>query len=203
MMNELDVQPPLTKRQKEIYEFLKEKIVNRGYGPTVREIGSQFGIRSPNGVMCHLNALEKKGLIKREANKSRAIQLTAEPQKRMSLRYAGQIAAGSPLEAVEQNEKVDFSSLFDAENQFCLHVKDKPLEGAQISVDDHVILRRQKRCKNGEFALVSIDGEDPELKQYYQQTNRVRLNSLDGHSGPVYAKNVKVLGVVVGVIRQY
>lgn len=202
-MNELDIQPPLTKRQKEIYEFLKEKIVNRGYGPTVREIGTQFGIRSPNGVMCHLNALEKKGLIKREANKSRAIHLTAEPQKRMSIRYAGQIAAGSPLEAVEQHEKVDFSSLFDSENQYCLHVTGGSLDGAQIAKDDHVVVKKQKRCKNGDLALVSVNGGDPELKQYHQQTNRVRLDPLDGSSNPVYAKNVKVLGVVVGVIRQY
>eukprot|EP00913_Durusdinium_trenchii_P008985 g8451.t1 len=201
-MNELETQPALTKRQREIYEFLKEKIVNRGYGPTVREIGSQFGIRSPNGVMCHLNALEKKGLIKREANKSRAINLTSEPQKRMALRYAGQIAAGSPLEAVEQNEKVDFSSLFADENQYCLHVSGKSLDGAQIAVDDHVIIRKQKRCKNGDLALVVADDGSPELKQYYQQTNRVRLNALDGKTAPTYSKNVKVLGVVVGVIRQ-
>ena len=202
-MNELEAHPPLTKRQKEIYEFLRDKIVNRGYGPTVREIGSQFGIRSPNGVLCHLNALVKKGLISREANKSRAIQLTSEPQKRMSLRCAGQIAAGSPLEAVEQNEKVDFSSLFDDEGHYCLHVTGSGLDGAQIAIDDHVVLKQQNRCKIGDLALVSVYGEEPELKQFYQQTNRVRLNSLDGRSNPVYSKNVKVLGVVVGVIRQY
>src|SRR6185436_14589710 len=69
----------LTDRQKDVYEFVRDKIRNRGYGPTVREIGDQFGISSPNGVMCHLKALEKKGLITREPNMSRAIQLAAEP----------------------------------------------------------------------------------------------------------------------------
>ena len=112
--------PVLTARQKEIYEFLKDKIMNRGYGPTVREIGSQFGIRSPNGVMCHLKALEKKGLITREAHMSRAIQLTESPSMRMTLRLAGQIAAGSPLLAEEQEERVDFAPLFDTEGHFCL-----------------------------------------------------------------------------------
>ena len=73
--------PVLTDRQKEIYEFMKDKIVNRGYGPTVREIGTHFDIRSPNGVMCHLKALEKKGLITRESHMSRAIQLTESPQE--------------------------------------------------------------------------------------------------------------------------
>src|SRR5262245_11326024 len=94
--------PALTSRQREIYEFLKDKIMNRGYGPTVREIGTHFGIRSPNGVMCHLKALEKKGLITRESHMSRAIQLAESPQTRMSLPLAGQIAAGSPVLAVEQ-----------------------------------------------------------------------------------------------------
>src|ERR1041385_1618309 len=86
----------LTKRQRAIYDFLKGKIVTRGYGPTVREIGTEFGIKSPNGVMCHLKALEKKGLITREAHMSRAIQL-CEPLTKMSLPLAGRIAAGSPL----------------------------------------------------------------------------------------------------------
>ena len=75
----------LTKRQREIYEFLRDKIINRGYGPTVREIGLQFNIRSPNGVMCHLKALERKGLISREQNMSRAIQLSDAPQNRLSV----------------------------------------------------------------------------------------------------------------------
>ena len=69
----------LTRRQREIYEFLRDKIINRGYGPTVREIGQHFEIRSPNGVMCHLKALERKGLISREQNMSRAIQLADSP----------------------------------------------------------------------------------------------------------------------------
>src|SRR6188768_2281604 len=103
----------LTKRQREIYDFLKDKIVNRGYGPTVREIGTKFGIRSPNGVMCHLKALEKKGLISRESHMSRAIQL-AEPLSKLSMPLAGRVAAGNPLMALEQKETVDFSKLFQA-----------------------------------------------------------------------------------------
>src|SRR6476646_7943848 len=107
----------LTKRQQEIYDFIKDKILNRGYGPTVREIGTGFKIRSPNGVMCHLKALEKKGLITREAHMSRAIQIS-EPLARTSLPLKGRIAAGSPLMAVEQDEHIDFGSLFGSDNQF-------------------------------------------------------------------------------------
>ncbi|HSG73401.1 MAG TPA: repressor LexA, partial [Planctomycetaceae bacterium] len=85
--------PALTERQKQIYDFIKDRIVNRGYGPTVREIGEKTGIRSPNGVICHLNALVKKGVITREPNMSRAIQLTDQSHRRSSLSLAGQIAA--------------------------------------------------------------------------------------------------------------
>ncbi|MEZ6070005.1 MAG: hypothetical protein R3C10_06930 [Pirellulales bacterium] len=94
----------LTKRQQEVYEFISEKIHSRGYGPTVREIGSAFNISSPNGVMCHLRALEKKGLIIREANMSRAITLASDTPENRGLPLAGRIAAGMLHEAIEQNE---------------------------------------------------------------------------------------------------
>src|SRR6202790_2403281 len=89
----------LTDRQREVYEFVRDKIRNRGYGPTVREIGDNFHISSPNGVMCHLKALEKKGLINREPNMSRAIQLIADPDDEKGLPLAGRIAAGVLHEA--------------------------------------------------------------------------------------------------------
>ena len=99
----------LTDRQRTVYEFIRDKIRNRGYGPTVREIGEHFEISSPNGVMCHLNALEKKGLITREPNMSRAIQLAAEPIEEKGLPLAGRIAAGVLHEAIEQTERVELS----------------------------------------------------------------------------------------------
>src|SRR5215510_10130120 len=97
----------LKTRQREVYEFIREKIRGRGYGPTVREIGDKFHISSPNGVMCHLKALEKKGLINREPNMSRAIQLAQEPAELRGLPLAGRIAAGVLHEAIEQNERID------------------------------------------------------------------------------------------------
>src|SRR6202035_1139821 len=92
----------LTDRQREIYEFIADKIEHRGYGPTVREIGEGFGIRSPNGVMCHLKALEKRGLIKREGSQPRAIQLTEPRSHGADLPLLGIVAAGSPTQAVAQ-----------------------------------------------------------------------------------------------------
>src|SRR5918999_2529276 len=96
----------LTERQREIYEFIREKIEKRGYGPTVREIGEGFDIKSPNGVMCHLKALEKKGLIKREEHSARAIQLSDHRPPSPGLPLVGVVAAGSPTLAVEDQERI-------------------------------------------------------------------------------------------------
>src|SRR5436190_15577508 len=98
----------LTERQREIYDFIKERIEGRGFGPTVREIGEGFDIKSPNGVMCHLKALEKKGLIKRTGFRARAIQLTDHRRPAAALPLLGAVAAGSPTQAVEQGEQLDF-----------------------------------------------------------------------------------------------
>ena len=193
----------LTPRQLEIYEFLRDKIVNRGYGPTVREIGGHFGIRSPNGVMCHLKALERKGLITRESHMSRAIQLADKPQHRMQLPLAGQIAAGRPVLAEQQDEDVDFSSLFDSSDRFCLKVKGDSMIDAQIADGDYVIVRRTSVCSDGEIAVALVDGQDATLKRFYREPSRIRLEPANSTMQPIYSNYVEVLGVVTGVIRKY
>ena len=134
----MDLFDNLTERQQAVYEFIREKIRGRGYGPTVREIGRQFGINSPNGVVCHLKALEKKGLITREPNMSRAIQLAAEPIEDRSLPLAGRIAAGVLHEAIEQNERVDFDNMFDPADKdlFVLEVNGDSMIEDQIADGD-------------------------------------------------------------------
>src|SRR5262245_64084352 len=115
----------LTDRQKAIYKFIRDKIQSRGYGPTVREIGVAFDIRSPNGVMCHLKALQKKGLIHREPNMSRAIQLLEDPvsAQQMGLKLVGRIAAGHPIEAIEQGEELTFTDWVEPGDKFALQVQ--------------------------------------------------------------------------------
>ncbi len=189
----------LTKRQKEIYDFLKDKIMNRGYGPTVREIGAEFGIRSPNGVMCHLNALEKKGLIKRESHKSRAIQLTEEPQKRMQLPLDGKITGKNPLGSVEVSH-VDFSGIFDTENHFALQVDGDGLKGMAPN-NSFIIFRRQDKARNRDVVLLTNgDGETARVGELLENGRKFK---------PIGAKNptnvgdhkVKILGVKVAVIQ--
>src|SRR5579884_4462921 len=100
----------LTDKQRQIYDFIADKIESRGYGPTVREIGLAFEIKSPNGVMCHLKALEKKGLIKREGFQARAIQLVDHRPPSAGLPLLGAVAAGTPVEAVPTDERLDFDA---------------------------------------------------------------------------------------------
>jgi repressor LexA len=192
----------LTPRQKEIYEFLKEKIQSRGYGPTVREIGAAFQISSPNGVMCHLKALEKKGLISRESHMSRAIQLS-EPISRMSLPLAGRIAAGQPIEAVEQDDYIDFTPMFDADDRFLLRVTGQSMIEDHIADGDYVVVRRTKTCRDGDIVAALVDGSDATLKRFYREPNRIRLEPANSSMQPIYSDRVDILGVVIGVIRRY
>lgn len=194
----------LTRKQLLIYEFIKDKILNRGYGPTVREIGAHFGIKSPNGVMCHLKALEKKEMIIRDERMSRAIQLTDQQQlKRTSLPLAGQIAAGSPVLAVETRDRVDFAPLFDDQSQFCLKVRGDSMIEAHIADGDYAVIRRQASARDGDIVAALVDGDEATLKRFYRDHGRFRLEPANSSMSPIYAKDVAIIGVLVGVIRKY
>jgi repressor LexA len=194
----------LTDRQRAVYEFIRDKIRNRGYGPTVREIGDQFGISSPNGVMCHLKALEKKLLISREPNMSRAIQLLAEPIEERGLPLAGRIAAGVLHEAIEQDERIDFDAMFDpkGKNLFALEVDGDSMIEDQISDGDYVIIRKQRTARKGQIVVALTDENEATLKRWHPEKNRIRLEPANSSMKPIYVKNAKVLGVVVGVVRK-
>jgi len=194
----------LTERQREVYDFIRDKIKNRGYGPTVREIGDEFQISSPNGVMCHLKALEKKGLITREPNMSRAIQLTTEPIEERGLPLAGRIAAGVLHEAIEQDERFDFDALFSPKNKnlFALKVAGDSMIEAQIADGDYVVVRKQRTARDGQIAVVQTDEGEATLKRFYLEKNRIRLEPANSLMKPIYVKHAKILGVVAGVVRK-
>jgi repressor LexA len=198
----MSIMDQLTERQREVYEFLRDKIRNRGYGPTVREIGDKFQISSPNGVMCHLKALEKKGLISREPNMSRAIQLSAEPIEVRGLPMAGRIAAGVLHEAIEQDERIDFAAIFEQKNQFVLKVSGDSMIDAQIADGDYVVVRKQRNARDGQIVVAITDEGEATLKRFYLEKNRIRLEPANSSMKPIYVKNAKILGIVVGVVRQ-
>lgn len=194
--------PILTQRQQEIFEFLKEKILKRGYGPTVREIGAQFGIRSPNGVMCHLKALERKGLISREAHMSRAIQLSDQPVSRSALPSVGRLNGTNPLEALDRGDQLDFAPLFENEDNFGVTATGETLADSHVTDGDTVVLRRTKSAQDGDIVLALVDGTDPVLRVYYKEANRVRLEA-SGKTKPILSSSVQILGKAVAVIRKY
>jgi len=192
----------LTKRQKSVYEFIRDKIRGRGYGPTVREIGEQFDISSPNGVMCHLKALEKKGLIIREKNMSRAIQLAQEPAEERGLPLAGRIAAGPLHEAVEQQERIDFGGLFTRKGCFALQVHGDSMIEDGINDGDYVIVKKQRNARKGQTVVAMTEEGEATLKRFYPEANRIRLEPANSRLKPIYVRNARLLGVVVGVVRQ-
>jgi repressor LexA len=196
----------LTERQREIYDFIKSKIESRGYGPTVREIGQAFEIRSPNGVMCHLKALEKKGLIVREGFSARAIQLVGHRPPSAGLPLLGAVAAGSPVEAVANEERLDFDELFVGPEHFALQVRGQSMIEDHIDDGDYVVIRKQETARDGERVVARIDNEVT-LKRYFRDKGQVRLEPANKAMQPIVldeskAANAEILGVLVGVLRK-
>jgi repressor LexA len=194
----------LTARQREIYDFIREKIENRGYGPTVREIGQHFEIKSPNGVMCHLNALVKKGLITRVGRSARAIQLVDYRPPSSTLPLLGSVAAGTPTEAPTQDDRLDFGELFGGRNHFALRVRGQSMIEDHIDDGDYVVIRRQDTADNGERVVAMVDNEVT-LKKFFQDKNAVRLEPANGTMAPIMvdpSSDTRILGVLVGVLRK-
>lgn len=197
----------LTTRQREIYQFIRGKIQGRGYGPTVREIGLQFGIKSPNGVMCHLKALQKKGLIHREPNMSRAIQLLDDPTTAphaTGLKLLGRIAAGPMTEAIEQaDEELEFTDWQGAVDKFALRVNGNSMIEAHITDGDFVVIQRQETARDGQIVAVRDEEGEATLKRFFRDKNRFRLEPANKTMKPIFRDRVEVLGVLVGVVRKY
>jgi repressor LexA len=194
----------LTHRQREIYDFIRDKIEMRGYGPTVREIGEGFGIKSPNGVMCHLKALEKKGLIVREEHSARAIQLVDHRPTTGGLPLLGTVAAGAPVPAIASDDRVEFADLFGGPNRFVLRVKGNSMIENHIEDGDYVVIRQQANAENGERVVAMIDNEVT-LKRFYKEKDHIRLEPANGTMAPILvdpSQDASILGVLVGVMRK-
>jgi repressor LexA len=192
----------LTDRQQGVYDLIRELIVKRGYGPTVREIGEHFGIKSPNGVMCHLRALERKGLIRRSPNKSRAIELTHSADRNgHSLPMAGMVAAGPTTLAFQQNERVDFSEIFFRDDRFILRVSGDSMIDAHIADGDYVVVQKQSAAEPGQMVVAQTPDGEATLKYWYPERDRIRLQPANESMDPIYVKDAEIVGVAVGVVR--
>jgi repressor LexA len=196
----------LTDRQKEIYEFIREQIDDKGYPPTVRDIGDAFKIKSPNGVMCHLKALEKKGLIHRQGFRARAIMLADHKPgpKHVGVPMLGRVAAGTPIEAHAENERLNFDELFSTADNYALQVHGRSMIEDHIQDGDYVIIRKQETADNGERVVAMIDNEVT-LKRFFKDKEHIRLMPANSEMNPIVLDdkaNAQVLGVLVGVLRR-
>jgi len=183
-------------------DFLKGKISKRGYGPTVRRIGAEFGIRSPNGVMCHLLALQKKGLITREANMARAIQLANQRVSHSALPSVGRLDSTAIDAALAEGKEVDFAALFNNDENFAVTVTGDDLADRYIADGDTVVLQRSQTASNGDIVLATVDGQDAVLRVHSEDGAKVK-KSASRATKPVVPNAVTILGKVVGVIRKY
>ncbi len=197
----------LTPKQLRVFEFVKAFRSSHGYAPTLEEIAIEFGV-SKITVLQHLRALEKRGAIRRGRYQARSIEVREPPRSRRSatrLPLAGSIAAGEPIEAIEEHETLEISELIEGRNDpFLLRVRGDSMIDEQIRDGDYVICESRTAAHNGE-TVVAIVGEDQAtLKKFYRERNgRVRLQPANARLKPIYPKRIEIRGVVIGVLRKY
>jgi len=192
----------LTRRQQDIFDLIRELIIRRGYGPTVREIGHHFGISSPNGVMCHLKALERKGLIVRHAKQSRAIELVdAADRGRFAMQMAGVVAAGPTALAFEQKERIDLGEILFNTHRFVLRVSGDSMIDAHITDGDYVVVEPADTAQPGQMVVAQTAEGEATLKYWFPEASHVRLQPANKEMEPILVKDAKVIGIAVGVVR--
>lgn len=197
------LQKTLTRRQQIVFDFIRNCMIEEGYGPTIREIADEMGFRSPNGVICHLTALEKKGLITRTNNKSRSIVLTEEVEQEINgLPLVGRVAAGGLMEAYEQHEQIDFGQIWTQKGSFVLEVDGDSMTDAHIDDGDYVVVKRRRTADPGDIVVARTSDGEATLKYWHPEKNRIRLQPANKRLKPIYSRDAKVIGVVIGVVRQ-
>jgi repressor LexA len=196
----------LTKRQKEIFDYIRRYASKYGYPPTVREIGKAVGLHSSSTVHAHLANLEKVGLLRRDPTKPRAIELFVDRAKRVirgpGLPLVGQVAAGGPLLAEENIEEyLDVPAVVGGESgDFVLQVKGDSMRDAGILEGDYVVVRQADDAANGEIVVALLEDEAT-VKRFYREKDRIRLQPANKAYKPIRTRDVKLLGRVVGVFR--
>jgi repressor LexA len=199
----------LTRRQKEILDFLTRHIERKGYAPTIEEIGDHFGLSSLATVHKHLTNLQGKGLIKRAWNRSRALELvpTEVAVRAVELPLLGRVAAGTPIEAVESTETIYVpEDMLGRGETYVLQVKGDSMIDEQIRDGDYVIVENRKIARDGEMVIALLEGENVTLKKLYREGDgRVRLQPANSRMKPILLRegDLRVQGVVIGVLRKY
>ncbi|HUU27965.1 MAG TPA: transcriptional repressor LexA [archaeon] len=200
----------LTRRQKQILDFIEEHLESFGYAPSIEEICAHFGLRSTATVHKHLSNLEEKGFIRRLTGRSRSIELSRgdklSGRGTVSVPLLGRIAAGRPIEAVELPENIELpSSLVGRRTTYMLKVLGDSMIDEQIRDGDYVIVEQRDTAENGQIVVALIDGEEVTLKRFYREKDSIRLQPANVNMSPIILREgeFKIQGVVIGVLRKY
>ncbi len=200
----------LTKRQREILDFIRAKIHRRGFPPSVREIGEAVGLSSSATVHAHLAALEEKGFIRRDPAKPRALEVLDYRDTARGIDYGavhalplvGSVAAGAPILAAENIEAtLPLPAEFVGDSTFILRVQGDSMVEAGILDGDYVVVRQQATANDGDIVVAMIDDEAT-VKRFFREADRIRLQPENRALEPIYARDVTILGKVVALFRR-
>ena len=204
----------ITRRQRELYDFISEFVQKNGYSPSFDEIREGMGLNSLATVHKHVTNLEKKGLLTRDYNRSRSIDLLP-PKGRlkqamsvnttMVLPLLGRIAAGQPIEAVENPETISLADFVRSKEVFVLEVRGDSMQDEHILSGDYVLVEKAKTAHNGDIVVALVQGTDATLKRFYHEGDNVRLQPSNVNMQPIIvpAAMVEIQGRVIGVLRKY
>lgn len=202
----------LTKRQREIYDFIRGFVAEQGYSPSLEEIGEHFGLSSVATVHKHVHHLVEKGYLKKAWNRSRSVEPVPEESpaaaaRALSLPLLGTVAAGMPIEAIEVSETIDVPAQLTSPRSECfvLQVRGDSMIEDQIRDGDFVVVESRPQAQNGETVVAVVGGDEATLKRFYQRGASVRLQPANSTMQPidVPASDVEIRGVVRGLLRQY
>ena len=205
----------LTRRQKQVYDFLAGFVEEHGYSPSFEEIGEGLGLSSLATVHKHVSNLEEKGLLKRDYNRSRSIDLV-KPRGRMrqmlgatstglTLPLMGRIAAGRPVEALENPESISLADFTRSKDVYVLQVTGESMQDEHIVNGDYVLVEKTNIARDGEIVVALVGGSDATLKRIYTEGDKIRLQPSNAAMQPIRvpAADVQIQGRVIGVLRKY
>ena len=199
---------PLTKRQREILNYLADFIQQHGYAPSLEEIGQRFGLSSLATVHKHLTNLEGKGFIRRSWNKSRSVEIipTKHGAQSRELDLMGYVAAGEPIESVATLESIAVPEMLIGNNRaYVLRVRGDSMIDEQIRDGDYVVVEDRKTAENGEMVIALLNNAEVTLKTLFRENDSVRLQPANRKMEPIVirAADLRIQGVVVGIMRRY
>src|SRR5438477_9824830 len=204
----------ITKRQRQVYDFIADFVQRNNFTPSFDEIGDGLGLSSLATVHKHITNLEKKGLLSRDYNRSRSIDLLP-PKGRMKQAMAvntgmvlpllGRIAAGQPIEAIESPQTISLADFVRSKDVFVLEVRGESMQDEHILDGDYVLIEKSKIAHNGDIVVALVESTDATLKRFYREGDKIRLQPSNARMNPIIvpAADVAIQGRVIGVLRKY